>query len=80
MRSKFSHNDGHGGNMMMDKNDTTADSLILIDWDMTQYGYRKCVEVFLGISDDVDFVITCVELDNFNVNLVVRNAFKEPSI
>ena len=41
----LSHNDGHGGNMMMDKNDTTADSLILIDWDMTQYGYRKCFEV-----------------------------------
>ena len=54
---------------MMDKNDTTADSLILIDWDMTQYGYRKCAEVFLAISGDVDFVITCVELENFNVNL-----------
>lgn len=42
----LSHNDGHGGNMMMDKNDTTADSLILIDWDMTQYGYRKCFKVY----------------------------------
>ena len=36
-----SHNDLHAGNMMMDKNDTTADSLILIDWDLAQYGYRN---------------------------------------
>ena len=35
-----SHNDPHPGNMMMDRNDTTAESLILIDWDLTQYGYR----------------------------------------
>ena len=35
-----SHNDLHAGNMMMDRNDTTAESLILIDWDLTQYGYR----------------------------------------
>ena len=35
-----SHNDLHAGNMMMDRNDTTAESLILIDWDLTQYEYR----------------------------------------
>ena len=27
-------------NMMMDRNDSTAESLILIDFDNTQYGYR----------------------------------------
>ena len=25
---------------MMDRNDTTGQSLILIDWDLCQYGYR----------------------------------------
>ena len=34
------HNDPHAGNMMMDRNDTTGQSLILIDWDLCQYGYR----------------------------------------
>ena len=36
----LSHNDAHMNNMMMDRNDTTAESLILIDFDNTQYGYR----------------------------------------
>ena len=26
--------------MMMDKNDTSTETLILIDWDWTQYGFR----------------------------------------
>jgi len=39
-KAVVSHNDPHAGNMMMDRNDTTAESLILIDWDLTQYGYR----------------------------------------
>ena len=41
-----SHNDPHAGNMMMDRNDTTAESLILIDWDLTQYGYRPSLTHF----------------------------------
>ena len=38
----FRHNDPNPGNMMMDRDDFTAESLILIDWDLTQYGYRLC--------------------------------------
>ena len=38
-----SHNDAHMNNMMMDRNDTTAESLILIDFDNTQYGYRFAI-------------------------------------
>lgn len=38
--SVVAHNDPHAGNMMMDRNDTTGQSLILIDWDLCQYGYR----------------------------------------
>ena len=34
------HNDLHLGNMMIDEDDTTGDSLILIDFDNTRYGYR----------------------------------------
>ena len=34
------HNDLHLGNMMVDANDTTGESLILIDFDNTRYGYR----------------------------------------
>ena len=36
----LSHNDAHAGNIMMNKTDFTAESLILIDWDITHYGYR----------------------------------------
>ena len=36
----LSHNDAHAGNMMMNKTDFTGESLILIDWDITHYGYR----------------------------------------
>ena len=36
---------------MMDRNDTTAESLILIDWDLTQYGYRQS---FTKITIDKD--------------------------
>ena len=39
----LSHNDAHMNNMMMDRNDTTAESLILIDFDNTQYGYRFAI-------------------------------------
>lgn len=39
----LSHNDAHMNNMMMDRNDTTAESLILIDFDNTQYGYRYTI-------------------------------------
>ena len=34
----FSHNDAHGGNMMRDKNGT-ADTITLIDFDLTGYGF-----------------------------------------
>ena len=34
------HNDPHLGNMMIDENDKTGDSLVLIDFDNTKYGYR----------------------------------------
>lgn len=34
------HNDLHLGNMMLDANDTSGESLILIDFDNTRYGYR----------------------------------------
>ena len=34
----FSHNDVHGGNLMMDKNGT-ADSAILVDFDLASYGF-----------------------------------------
>ena len=37
-RRNFSHNDVHGGNLMMDKNGT-ADSVILVDFDATSYGF-----------------------------------------
>ena len=43
----LSHNDAHAGNMMMNKTDFTAESLILIDWDITHYGYR---DLFLTSS------------------------------
>ena len=36
----FSHNDGHSGNLMMDDNDLTGESLIFVDFDLTQYGFR----------------------------------------
>ena len=35
-----SHNDGHSGNLMMDDDDLTGESLIFVDFDLTQYGYR----------------------------------------
>ena len=38
----FRHNDPNPSNMMMDRDDFTFESLILIDWDLTQYGYRSC--------------------------------------
>lgn len=37
---KLCHNDLHLGNMMIDEDDSTGDSLILIDFDNTRYGYR----------------------------------------
>ena len=42
----LSHNDAHMMNMMMDRNDTTAESLILIDFDNTQYGYRYTINYY----------------------------------
>ena len=36
----FSHNDGHSGNLMMDDDDLTGESLIFVDFDLTQYGFR----------------------------------------
>ena len=36
----LSHNDAHASNVMMDKDDTTGETLILIDFDLTAYGYR----------------------------------------
>ena len=36
----LSHNDAHSSNVMMDKDDTTGETLILIDFDLTAYGYR----------------------------------------
>ena len=41
----LSHNDAHAGNMMMNKTDFTGESLILIDWDITHYGYRIVLTV-----------------------------------
>ena len=35
-----SHNDATTGNVMMDKNDTSGESLLLIDFDLATYGYR----------------------------------------
>jgi len=36
----LSHNDAHSSNVMMDKDDTTGETLILIDFDLAAYGYR----------------------------------------
>ena len=36
----LSHNDAHSSNIMMDKDDTSGETLILIDFDLTAYGYR----------------------------------------
>ena len=43
--------------MMMDRNDTTAESLILIDWDLTQYGYRPS---FTKIALTGQGIYTCM--------------------
>ena len=55
-----SHNDPHAGNMMMDRNDTTAESLILIDWDLTQYGYRPSLAYPLQIEHMCPSRTVCV--------------------
>ena len=34
------HNDGHPGNMMIDDDDYTGESFVLIDFDNANYGYR----------------------------------------
>jgi len=39
-RPHLCHNDPHGGNMMVKVNDTTGETLKLIDYDNTSYGYR----------------------------------------
>ena len=40
----LSHNDIHPGNLMMDKTDFSGKSLILVDWDVTHYGYRNAFQ------------------------------------
>lgn len=46
----FSHNDGHSGNVMMDDDDLTGESLIFVDFDLTQYGYRAFDWIYHMIS------------------------------
>jgi len=43
----LSHNDAHASNVMMDKDDTTGETLILIDFDLTAYGYRGYDAAFI---------------------------------
>jgi len=43
----LSHNDATTGNVMMDKNDTSGESLILIDFDLATYGYRGFDSAFV---------------------------------
>lgn len=43
----LSHNDAHSSNVMMDKNDTTGETLILIDFDLAAYGYRGYDAAFI---------------------------------
>ena len=63
--------------MMMDKNDTSTETLILIDWDWTQYGFRafdlayhmyyaSFVRIFNFGSEDYDpEFFPDVELDDY---------------
>ena len=46
----FSHNDGHSGNVMMDDDGLTGESLIFVDFDLTQYGYRAFDWIYHMIS------------------------------
>ena len=45
-----SHNDGHSGNVMMNDDDLTGESLIFVDFDLTQYGYRAFDWIYHMIS------------------------------
>ena len=44
----YSHNDPHGGNMMLKRGDKTGDTYKLIDYDNTLYGYRLVISVTSG--------------------------------
>jgi len=52
------HNDVHGGNLMMDKNGT-ADSVILVDFDLASYGFPAldwaCLVFYSSISYTKDY-------------------------
>merc|ERR1719447_1152132 len=43
----LSHNDAHSSNVMMDKDDTSGETLILIDFDLAAYGYRGYDSAFV---------------------------------
>jgi len=74
-RRNFSHNDVHGGNLMMDKNGT-ADSVILVDFDLASYGFPAldlaCLMFYssLGckrLTNDLSFktlLITLIQVKN----------------
>ena len=89
----FSHNDGHSGNVMMDDDDLTGESLIFVDFDLTQYGYRAFDWIYHMISaseqlffdtDGETFFIPNEDIDQwlqlYHKNLVNRSEISDDEL
>ena len=69
----LSHNDPHFGNIMIDEGDYTGESLILIDYDNTRYGYRPFDPVYFFNYLSISAEAASGRISRFYVHSICNN-------